>query len=134
MVGRVVRRQLKGGGVKRTGSLFFLVACVGCVQAPFTAPETSFTFESARTPYSAAICIARNARSLTNVMVEERLLGDTGWEVIVYNGSDTLAVGEARSRPTGSIVSLRVTPTQRGNPARFAQRLMSDCQARMVTQ
>jgi hypothetical protein len=112
--------------------LFLLVACAGCVQAPSTAPETSFTFESARTPYSATICIARNARSLANVMAEERLLGDTGWEVIVHNGSDTLAVAEARSRPRGSIVLLRVTPVQRGNAARFAQQLMSDCQARMV--
>ena len=39
---------------------FVILATAGCAQAP-ERERTTYTFESGRTPYSAAICIARNA-------------------------------------------------------------------------
>ena len=110
-------------------------AGAGCGQLPPSTPAKPFTFESGRTPYAAAICIARNAKSLPNVTAEERLLGDSAWEVIVRESTrsaDTLAVAEAHDRGTGSAVALRVTSSQPGDPITFARRLMVDCQARMV--
>lgn len=110
------------------------LATAGCVQAPHVAREP-FMFESGRTPYSAAICISRNAKSLPDVTAEERLLGESAWEVVVRESTgaaSTLAVAEAHNRATGSLVSLRVMRSQRGEEAAFARRLLADCQATMI--
>lgn len=118
--------------MKRSVWLIGVLVCAGCVQPPPAPPPKPFAFESGRTPYSAAICIARNARNLANITAEERILGDSAWEVIVRAGAETLAMAEAHNRGTGSLVTLRVTRDYRGNPADFARRLLSDCQAQPV--
>lgn len=113
---------------------FVILATAGCAQAP-ERERTTYTFESGRTPYSAAICIARNAKRMPNVTAEERLLGASAWEVIVRasgGSEETLAMAEARNRGTGSFVSLRVRSAPDGDPEAFAHSLMTDCQARMV--
>lgn len=116
------------------GLLLLVVLGAGCVQPPAVAPARTYTYESGRTPYSAAICIARNARKLANVAAEERLLGESAWEVVVRTGTDTLAIAEVRNRGAGSVVSIRPTASPRGDPGAFAQSLMADCQARLVSQ
>lgn len=120
--------------MKRIIALIGLLACAGCVQppAPPTPPAKPFLFESGRTPYSAAICIARNAAKLANIAAEERILGESAWEVVVRAGTVTVAVAEAHNRGAGSLVTLRVARAYRGDPAALAQRLLSDCQAQPV--
>ncbi|HEX6003782.1 MAG TPA: hypothetical protein VFZ14_07285 [Burkholderiales bacterium] len=110
---------------------FVLLASAGCVQAPPATSTEPFTFESGRTPYSIAICIARNAKRLPGITAEERLLGVSGWEVVVREaaGSDALAVAEAANRGSGSALSLRVIQAPDRNPRAFAERLIADCQA-----
>ena len=112
-----------------------LFAGAGCGQLPPSAPAKPFTFESGRTPYAAAICIARNAKNAPNVTAEERLLAESAWEVLVRESTgsaETLAVAEVHNHERGSVVSLRVTSSQPGDPIAFARRLMADCQARMI--
>lgn len=110
----------------------------GCGHAPQDKADADrlFHFESGRTPYSAAICIARNARSgFRNIIAEERLLGDASWEVVIRareRTADTLAIAEAHNNGIGSIVSLRVTASFQGDHANFAGQLMADCQARRI--
>jgi hypothetical protein len=108
-----------------------LLASAGCVLAPPAPPAKPFIYESGRTPYSVAICIARNAKRLPGVTAEERLLGESGWEVVVREtgAGDALAVAEAANRGRGSAVSLRVIQAPDRNPRAFAERLMADCQA-----
>jgi hypothetical protein len=67
--------------MKRSVAMFgwlLLLGSAGCVHAPAgkIEPAKPFGFESGRTPYAAAICIARNAKNLRNVTAEERLLGE----------------------------------------------------------
>lgn len=108
---------------------------LGCAQAPTVEKARSYTFETGRTPYSAAICIARNARSLPGIIAEERLHGDTAWEVVVRETSwnaSVHAVALIQLQGKGSLVSVRVTAAPHGDQESFARRLMSDCQAQMV--
>jgi len=112
-----------------------LLGSAGCVHVGKIDAARPFSFESGRTPYAAAICIARNAKSLQNITAEERLLGDASWEVVVRDSgwtAGTLAVAEAHNNGTGSLVSVRVTGLQRGDPENFARQLMADCQGRMI--
>ena len=114
-----------------------ILGIAGCAHSPGGKVEGAkpFSFESGRTPYSAAICISRNAKSLPNITAEERLLGDASWEVVVRDSgwsAGTLAVAQAHNNGSGSIVSVRVTDLQRGDHQSFAHRLLADCQARMV--
>jgi hypothetical protein len=113
-----------------------LLGSAGCVHVGKIDAARPFSFESGRTPYAAAICIARNAKSLQNITAEERLLGDASWEVVVRDSgwtAGTLAVAEAHNNGTGSLVSVRVTGLQRDDPENFARQLMADCQGRMIT-
>ncbi|MGQ0525632.1 MAG: hypothetical protein ACT4P8_18455 [Betaproteobacteria bacterium] len=109
---------------------------VGCAQAPPVDKVRPYSFETGRTPYSAAICIARNAKSMPGITAEERLQGDAGWEVLVRetSGSAGLAVADIQPRGSGSVVTIRSASVPRGDARSFAQRLMSDCQAEMVGQ
>jgi hypothetical protein len=126
--------------MKRSAALLgglLLLAGSGCIQGPGGKMEAAkaFGFESGRTPYAAAICIARNAKALPNVTAEERLLGQASWEVVVRESgwaAGTLAVAEAHNTGSGSLVSVRVTDRQRGDHESFARHLLADCQARMV--
>lgn len=109
----------------------------GCAHSPGGKVDAAkaFSFESGRTPYSAAICIARNAKSLPDITAEERLLGDASWEVVVRRSgwtAGTLAVAQAHNNGIGSIVSVRVTDLQRGDHQSFARQLLADCQAQMI--
>lgn len=114
-----------------------IVGIAGCAHSPGGKIDAAkaFSFESGRTPYSVAICIARNAKSLPDITAEERLLGDASWEVVVRQSgwtAGTLAVAQAHNNGIGSIVSVHVTDLQRGDRQSFARELLADCQARMV--
>jgi hypothetical protein len=126
--------------MKRSAALvswLLLLGGTGCIQGPGGKMEAAnaFSFESGRTPYAAAICIARNAKTLPNVTAEERLLGEASWEVVVRGSgwaAGTLATAETHNTGSGSLVSVRVTDRQRGDHEDFARQLLADCQARMV--
>lgn len=114
-----------------------MLGIAGCVHSPGGRVDAAkaFSFESGRTPYSAAICIARNAKSLPDITAEERLLGDASWEVVVRRSgwtAGTLAVAQAHNNGIGSIVSVQVTDLQRGDHQSFARQLLADCQAQMI--
>jgi hypothetical protein len=114
-----------------------IVGIAGCAHSPGGKIDAAkaFSFESGRTPYSAAICIARNAKSLPDITAEERLLGDASWEVVVRRSgwtAGTLAIAQAHNNGIGSIVSVQVTDLQRGDHQSFARQLLADCQAQMI--
>ena len=107
-----------------------MLGIAGCAQTP--KPEADdgerFNFSTARTPYTAAICIARNAKSRPgNVTAEERLLGETSMEVIVRSRGETLAVAQVHRDGQFSTVSIRVTASMRSDREGFARQLMADC-------
>lgn len=108
----------------------------GCAYAPAerTEAERLFRFESGRTPYSAAICIARNARNhFPSLAAEERLLGAAGWEVVVAApGRAPHAVAQVQANRIGSLITLRAAATAPGGQTNFAHRLVADCQAEMI--
>lgn len=70
----------------------------GCAALPedVTKDGARFDFVSANTPYSAAICIARNARAMASTISgEERLLGDSSTEVVVrQTGGRSRTIGD----------------------------------------
>jgi hypothetical protein len=109
------------------------LALAGCAQAPLER-HAPYTVETGRTPYSAAICIARNARSMSGMSAEERIQGDAAWEVVVRESrrSAHVAVADIQPRGAGSVVAIRVAEPPREGAAAFAQRLLSDCQAQAV--
>lgn len=110
-----------------------LLGIAGCAQTPQPAEPAvedgdRFSFKTARTPYSAAICIARNAKSRPgNLTAEERLLGETSMEVIVRSRGVTLAVAQVHRDGLFSTVSIRVTTSIRSDRDGFARQLMADC-------
>jgi len=102
----------------------------GCAQPPKPGVEDgeAFGFKTARTPYAAAICIARNAKSRPgNITAEERLLGETSMEVIVRSRGETLAVAQVHRDGLFSTVSVRVTASMGSGREGFARQLMADC-------
>jgi hypothetical protein len=117
-------------------SLALLIPLVlaGCVQTPEQAIDRGerFNFTSAHAPYSAAICIGRNANGRGGgVSAQERLLGESDMEVVVRDSpgtrGDTLAVAHIRRGNPLSTVSVWVTSSVRGNRQAFARQLMSGC-------
>jgi hypothetical protein len=105
----------------------------GCVQTPEQVIDQrdSFNFTSAHGPYSAAICIGRNASARGGgVSAEERLLGESDMEVVVRNApgtrGDTLAVAQIRRGNPMSKVSVTVSRSVRDREA-FARQLMQGC-------
>lgn len=109
------------------------LALAGCAQAPLER-HAPYTFETGRTPYSAAICIARNARNMSGMSAEERIQGNAAWEVVVRESGRNahVAVADIQPRGAGSVVGIRVAEPPRGGAAAFAERLLSDCQAQPV--
>ena len=85
-----------------------------------------FAFQIARTPYSAAMCIGKNAKARSAV-AEERLLGDSGMEVVVRSSGSTLAVAQIQRAGTFSDVSVLVGKSVSGDRAAFARSLMAGC-------
>ena len=115
-----------------------LLSLPACVEVPPERPEkpdegTRFDFNIPRTPYTAAICIARNARNrLPNVAAEERLLGESSMEVVVRmldNPEGTLAVAQIHHDRAGSTVSISilVTPLVPRDREAFARQLVAGC-------
>jgi hypothetical protein len=102
-------------------------ACAPAPQRP-SGEEAPFAFRTARTPYAAAICIARNARADAELRAEERTVGRSSTEVLVRDrGGETLAVARVDNDGVFSRVALRVTAAARGDRAAFARRLMAGC-------
>ena len=112
---------------------FLVLGIAGCAQTPKPAEPAvedgeRFNFKTARTPYSAAICIARSAKSRSgNITAEERLLGESSMEVIVRSRGETLAVAQVHRDGLFSTVSIRVTTSIRSDREGFARQLMADC-------
>ncbi len=109
-----------------------MLGIAGCAQAPQERVEgEQFTFKTARTPYTAAICIARNAKSRSgDIAAEERLLGESSMEVIVRSlgwTGGTLAVAQVHRDGVLSTVSIWVTNLIRADREGFARQLMTDC-------
>jgi hypothetical protein len=109
----------------------FLLA--GCTQPPREpAEDARFEYKIARTPYSAAICIARNARrSSGNVVAEERLLDAGAMEVVVRSaGNPAGELAIARIRNDGGVfsaVSIMVKALAGPDREAFARRMLGDC-------
>jgi len=109
-------------------TLLLIILVSGCGEAPVQKPAQRFIYETGQTPYSAAICIARNARrSSESVQAEERLLGDSSTEVVVRSQGETLAVAEVVREGIKSRVSIRVIQSPENNPRSFARLLMTNC-------
>lgn len=104
----------------------------GCTQPP-TQPidDARFDFRIASTPYSAAICIARNARRHSaDIIAEERLLDAGAMEVLVRSAAHpagTLAVARIRNDGVFSAVSIVVKALAGSDREAFARRMLGDC-------
>lgn len=85
-----------------------------------------FAFQIARTPYSAAMCIGKNAKA-RSAAAEERLLGDSGMEVVVRGSGSTLAVAQIQRAGTFSDVNVLVGKSVSGDRAAFARSLVTGC-------
>ena len=110
-----------------------LLALAACATAPegVVKEGVPFDFSSAHTPYSAAICIARNAKAMGGgITGEERLLGDSSTEVVVRPASgsrDTLATAQIHRDGVMSKVAVWVSRTLRADSKGFAHKLMAGC-------
>lgn len=111
-----------------------VLGLAGCAQTPEQAIDRGerFNFTSAHTPYSAAICIGRNAKARGGgVSAEERLLGESDMEVVVRDSpgtrGDTLAVAQIRRGNPISTVTVSISRSVRGDRQAFARQLMSGC-------
>jgi hypothetical protein len=105
-----------------------LLQLPGCGVAPPRTADEPFLHKSARTPYSAAICIARNGRSGAGGMqAEERTLGTASWEVVIRSQGAVIAVAQIHDDGVGSSVSILVTGAVRPSRQEFARGLMSGC-------
>lgn len=110
-----------------------LLAIAGCATSPegVVKDGARFDFSSPNTPYSAAICIARNARAMGGGIVgEERTLGEASTEVAVRPSAgsrDTLATAQIHREGVMSKASVFVGSGVRSNPKDFATRLMAGC-------
>jgi len=103
-------------------------ALAGC-PAPLERPEPrepQFGYRIAATPYTAAICIARNAKARGHA-AEERTYGDTGMEVVVRGTSGVLANARVLRDGSFSNVSMTVTTLVPGDRSAFSRTLMAGC-------
>ena len=110
-----------------------VLGLTGCAQTPEQAIDEGdrFNFTSAHAPYSAAICIGRNAKARGGgVSAEERLLGESDMEVVVRDSpgtrGDTLAVAQIRRGNPLSTVTVAVNRSVRDRQG-FARQLLSGC-------
>ena len=111
-----------------------LLALAGCAQTPEQAIDQGdrFNFTSALTPYSAAICISRNANARgSGTSGQERMLGEVDMEVVVRDApgtqGNTLAVAQVRRGNPISSVTVSVATSVRGDRQVFARQLMAGC-------
>jgi hypothetical protein len=124
-----LRRLLKA----LTGSAVLPILLIaGCATSPEGLLDKGdrFDFDTLRTPYTAAICIARNANEMGGgIAGEERTLGDSSTEVVVRpsrGASDTIAIVQINYIGPHSKASVSVNPSQ-SDRAAFAKRLMEGC-------
>ena len=102
----------------------------GCGEAPVQKPAAAarYIYDTGQTPYSAAICIARNARqSSDSIQAEERLVGDSATEVIVRANGERLSVVQIRRSGVKSSVIIEVFRAPGNDSKGFARRLMNNC-------
>lgn len=116
----------------RPAALLLSLALSGCVQPPERPADEGerFAFRSALTPYTAAICIGRNAKGRSGVAGEERTLGQSGMEVVVRSQSGsggTLAVAQILRDGIFSNVTVLVTKLIGADRGGFARALMAGC-------
>lgn len=106
-----------------------LLLVAGCEVAPTRIDGQPVQFKSARTPYAAAICIARNARERAggSLQAEERTVGTASWEIVVRSGASLLATVEVHDDGVGSAVIVRMTDAAPRDRAGFARRLAEGC-------
>ena len=110
-----------------------ILSVAGCATSPegVVKEGAKFDFTTARTPYAASICIARNARAMGGGIVgEERTLGESSTEVAVRPASgsrDTLATAQIHRDGVMSKVSIFVSPSVRTDAKGFANNLMTGC-------
>ena len=107
----------------------WLALATGCAPAPERPldPGDRFAFQVARTPYSAAMCISKNAKARPGAAAEERTLGESGMEVVVRSSGSTLAVAQIQRAGTFSDVNVLVGKSVSGDRGAFARALVSGC-------
>ncbi len=104
----------------------------GCATSPEGLLDRGdrFDFDILRTPYTAAICIARNANAMGGgIHGEERTLGQSSTEVVVRpsrGAGDTIAIVQINYAGPHSKASVSVNRSQ-SDRAGFAKRLMAGC-------
>lgn len=115
--------------VLRSTAFFFMLMVAGCVEQPERRadPGEQFGFKVARTPYSAAICIGRNAKTRPGAVAEERTLGESGMEVIVRSAGAVLADAKILRDGTFSSVDIVVTRQAGSDRSGFARALVAGC-------
>lgn len=111
--------------------LMILSVIAGCATSPdgVLKDGAPFEYRSARTPYAAAICIARNANTM-GAAGQERLLGEASTEVVVRpssGSSDTWAMAQIHRDGLFSKVLVRVDRAVRGDIKAFANKLTEGC-------
>jgi hypothetical protein len=115
--------------VLRRSALLFMLMLAGCVEQPERRvdPGEQFGFKVARTPYAAAICIGRNAKTRPGAVAEERTLGESGMEVIVRSSDAVLADAKILRDGTFSSVNIVVTRQAGSDRSGFARALVAGC-------
>lgn len=115
-------------------AILLAVLIAGCASSPKSTVESGerFDFPTALTPYSAAICIARNARSYSSTAFgEERTLDQSSMEVAVYQAKssrDMLALAQIhRGQGAISTVTIWVSRAVRGDRQALAKHLIHQC-------
>lgn len=115
---------------RKLSGIVLALAVAACAPTPERPPDQGdrFAFRTAHTPYSAAICIARNMRGRSGMSAEERTVGGSSTEVVVRaQGGEILAVARVDDDGTFSRASVLVTPAVRSDRAGFARQLMQGC-------
>lgn len=115
--------------VLRSIVFLFTLTLAGCVEQPQRPadPGEQFAFQVARTPYAAAICIGRNAKTRPGAAAEERTLGESGMEVIVRGSGGTVAVAKIQRDGTFSSVNIVVANLAGSDRSGFARALVAGC-------
>ena len=115
--------------VRRSSAFLLALMLAGCVEQPGrpAEPGEQFAFRVARTPYAAAICIGRNAKARPGAAAEERILGESGMEVIVRSAGAVLADAKILRDGTFSSVNIVVTRQAGSDRSGFARALVAGC-------
>ena len=116
----------------KTMGVASMLLVAGCATSPegLLDQGNNFSFDTLRTPYTASICIARNANAMGGgVHGQERTLRESETEVVVRpsrGSSDTIAIVQIKYVGPHSTAVVSVNSSQ-SNRAALAKRLMGDC-------